>query len=380
MPAPNPATIVVELERHAALDTMCSLVREHLLGKPADEQARLLSDGVELESVSAEGLQTEWGNLREILRTGPQSKSASALVAAVVALAIRVDFPSAPEQESARARELIQLTTHRGVDALGAIDAALKDGAGAFWAACANVMRELTPAETMITALALRRSSHPAAGDALTRLTAEDIDPNLAAILATAPADVSKLSGELTAAPRHPAITVLLAVSGILFLMALGRALGRLALAYRKPAEVVVSERGIEISYRTELLGRVLRDRSTLVPLTNVAKLTREVRFARAGLYAGLIALCLGTYFGMGLLVDGSRVPGTSPPLLGLGVVIIGLGLALDFGFSLLADRSRGHCRMVVVPLKGRSVCIGSLDRARVDAMLDAVAKLARSA
>src|SRR6266516_6828373 len=93
----------------------------------------------------------------------------------------------------------------------------------------------------------------------------------------------ARLSGELTAAPHGAVGTTLLAISGITLVRAGLKLGGRLALAYRRPAELRLSERGLEISHRTELLGKVLTDGETLIPLSNLASITREVRFARLG-------------------------------------------------------------------------------------------------
>jgi hypothetical protein len=102
------------------------------------------------------------------------------------------------------------------------------------------------------------------------------------------------------------------------------------------------------------------------------------VRYARAGLYAGLIALTLGTYFGTGLFVDAIRVPGGSGPLLGLAALFIVIGFGIDFALSTGADSVRGRCRVVVLPHEGRALCIGSLDPMRADALLAALAERAR--
>lgn len=155
--------------------------------------------------------------------------------------------------------------------------------------------------------------------------------------------------------------------------------IGRFALAYRRPARVRLGDRGLEIEHRTELLGRVLRDRESLVPLQNLARVTREVRYPRVGMYAGLMSLVIGSYLGLGLLVDGVRVPGGSPPLLGLGLLLIALGIGIDFALTTLSDGVRGRCRLVVVPKKGRRVCVGQLDPRQADRMLNALAERSRT-
>ena len=193
---------------------------------------------------------------------------------------------------------------------------------------------------------------------------------------AAAPTEVS-LAGELTAAPRGAVVAALLVVSGVALVRGAARIVGRVAFAYRQPAELHFSDRGLEIKHRIELLGRVLRDNVTLIPIQNLASITREVRYARIGLYAGLGALVLGTYVGAGLLVDGVRVPGGSPSLLGLGLAAIGLGALVDFLLAVVVDAVRKTCRVVVTPHHGRSLCIQGLDPTETDRVLARVAEAA---
>ena len=169
-------------------------------------------------------------------------------------------------------------------------------------------------------------------------------------------------------------VTTLLTITLLMFLGAALRALARLTLAYKRPAELRITERGLELRYRTELLGKVLRERSTVVPMSNLARVTREVKYARLGLYAGLLALVLGTYFGMGLFVDGIRVPGGSASLLGMAALLMIIGLFADFLLSGASDNVRGKCRLVVVPRKGKRLCVAALDPRRADAMLANIA------
>ncbi len=378
MSAPSPASLVPELASHATVDAIVSAVREHLLEAASELHGEIVSHGAGDLELDVDALQTPWGNVREVLGGGPSSATTRALLAAVIALAIRSDFPSAPETEKRRALDLVRLAAHHRVDALSAVDVALGEAAGTFWSSVAALVNELTPAEAVVAVLSLKQSKSESAIRATQQLAAKETEPSLLRALLVAPAgQVEHLNGELAPPPRHPALTIVLALTGVLFFVAAVRLVGRLALAYRRPAELRVSERGVEVAYRTELLGRVLRDRSTLVPLANVRRLTREVRFARFGLYAGLVAVCIGSYLGMGLLVDGARVPGTSPPLLGMGLLIIGVGVALDFGLSLLGDAARGRCRVLVEQNKGPSFCVGAVDRDRTDAFLNTVAKRA---
>jgi hypothetical protein len=150
------------------------------------------------------------------------------------------------------------------------------------------------------------------------------------------------------------------------------RLFGRWALAYRAPAEIVIAEDGgVRVRWRVELLGRTLRDGDVLVPRASLARATREVRFSGALLYAALLSLAIGSYVGVSAFVDGARA--ASPALLGTGLAIVALGLALDFVFSCALPGARGHCRMVLLPRRGPALCVGEIDRSRADAFLGAL-------
>jgi hypothetical protein len=179
-----------------------------------------------------------------------------------------------------------------------------------------------------------------------------------------------RLSGELTTPPGSALVAALSVLSGVSLVRGALRLTGRVAFAYRRPAELRLSERGVEVSHRTELLGRVLRDGETVIPLSNLASISREVRFARLGLYAGLFALVVGTYVGAGLLIDGVRVPGGSPSLLGFGLAAIALGIVLDYALAVVWDAVRQTCRVVVTPQRGRTLCLQGLDPHEADRVL----------
>ncbi len=107
--------------------------------------------------------------------------------------------------------------------------------------------------------------------------------------------------------------------------------------------------------------------------MRDVRLLSREVRFARAGTYAGLAALGLGSFLGMRLLVDGLRV--WSGPLLWMGLLVVVGGLCLDFALANWLDATQGRCRFVVVTQRGRGFCLSDVEPSRVDAVLSELAK-----
>jgi hypothetical protein len=160
-----------------------------------------------------------------------------------------------------------------------------------------------------------------------------------------------------------------MAVSGVLLALYAARLFGRLAFAYRRPAEVSISEDGgVRVRWRTELLGRTMGDGDVIVPRVSLARATREVRYPRAVLYAGLLALSVGSYLGVAAFVDGVRA--ASPSLLATGLAVVALGLAVDFALSSIAPSRRGKCRLLFVSRDGRTLCVGDVETALADALL----------
>jgi hypothetical protein len=340
-------------------------------------RARRTEIVVQVPGLDVQNASTSFGNVADALARGPSAPGEAALAGALLALALR--DPSVQAASTAElARELLWLSAHTPYDALAFLDAALGDDAAPYWDAVAAIADEsesrasgLRRGERLAAMAALAASPSPVAASAVARLQGTTMDPLVREPLrASDRASAVTLSGELGPTPRGPIGTALFALTGIAFVRGLARVVLRAALAYRRPAHLKLTGRGLEIAQRTELLGRVLRDRETVVPLANLASVSREVRYARVGVYAGLLALVLGTYVGIGFLVDGARVPGGSPSLLGMGLLAIAAGVVLDFVFAVVVDVVRKTCRVVVTPQHGPRLCIQGLDPEAADRAL----------
>jgi hypothetical protein len=334
--------------------------------------------------LSREESSTPFGNALDVLGRGPEDDAERALACALAARAVALDPPKDRDAEDRLANDLLWLAAHTPFDATGLLDRALGEAAGPMWDALADRIRRIDQGklaalgrgEALVAAAALAMSSSKGAARQAKELATEVRDRKLARVLgATArPEPVEPVVGEMTPAPRGPVATSLLALTGLLFVVQGARLLGRVAIAYRRPAVLTLSDDGgIRLKWRLEVLGRTLRDREVLVPRAALAQATREVRYPRLALYAGLLALAVGSYVGVSAFTDGIR--SASPSLLATGLVVIALGLALDFALSSIAPSAQGRCRLLVVPRQGARLCIGGIDPRRADAVL---ARLAR--
>ena len=314
-------------------------------------------------SLSREQSMTPFGDALKVLASGPEDDAERALACALFAHVIAQQPPVGREEEDRAASDPLWLAARTPFDATGLLDVALGERADGLWDAISDRIRRidrgqlpsLTRGEALVGAVALAQSTSKAATRHAASLITELRDPKLVHALRgpSAPAaaapdarNYESIVGELTAA-RNPVWTTVLALTGVLFLIHIGRLLGWLLFAYRRPAEVTISGESIRIKYKTILLGKVVQERDLVIPRAGLVSASRDVRYPQLAFYAGLLALALGCYFGMTTFVDGARVG--SPTLLIVAIVAIVLGIAIDMALSTLTAGLRGRCRMVFV-------------------------------
>jgi hypothetical protein len=381
---PDPADLVRELWDHPHTGTLANAVRHWSNGLwKLRRNAPLEAVSLPIDLLQPSQAETPHGNLQNILDRGPQGSRERALVGALLALSLRERPPGSDAEADDVGCSLVWLAARTGCDALPALDSALGEQAGPIWHGVARVLLmpsslpDFGTAEALVAAAALQHSPAPEAHRLSLEARGLALDPAVQALLAPVTSFDDELRGELAPA-RSPWLTVLMAVTLVLFVVSGARLFARYALLYRRPATLRLGPQGLELSSQTLLLGKVLRNRSLRIPMSGIASLTREVRYSGLALYAGLLALAIGTYYGTGLLVDFRRVREIDP--LAVGVLSIILGLSLDFLLTSLSHSVRGRCRVLIVPLRGRPFCVGSLDVHRADALLAAVAAQTRRA
>jgi len=334
-------------------------------------------------NLAPEQAATPCGNALEVLAQGPDGAAERALVRAIAAHVFARRVAEEPAGETHIAEEILWLAAHTSFDATSLLDRALGDRAATLWDAIADRVKHIEASplhaiargEVLVGCVAIASSRTAEGARRASDLSTAVSDPKLARMLANhwAEGPSSAVSGELAEARRAGVLTAILAFTGILFLVRLAGLLAKLTLAYRRPAELEVSRDGVRLRWRAEMLGRTLLERNVVVPREALLHATREVRYPRLALYVGLLALAVGSYVGVSAFVDGGRV--ASPTLLGWGLLLVVLGLALDFVLSSLAPGAKGRCRIILATRDGSRLCIGGVDVRRADAILEHLSK-----
>jgi hypothetical protein len=322
---------------------------------------------------------TPFGNALEVLQRGPEDAAEHALARALAAHALAARPPSRSEDCERTAGDVLWLAARTPFDATGLLDRALGDDlSGPLWAAVADRVRRADQgrlpasgcAEGLVAAVAIASSDSASAVEHAAALASQVRDPKLLHVLrgARGRGAGSSAVGEMAPRPRGSLVTALLGITGIAALAHLFRLVARFVLAYRRPAQVLLTEDDVRIQWRTEMLGRTLVEHDVLLPRAEIARAVREVRYPSLGLYVGLFAMAAGSFVGVSILVDGIRAG--SPSVAAVGFAAMALGIALDFVLSSLVPGRRGRCKMLVVPRRGSSLCVGGLDIASADALL----------
>jgi hypothetical protein len=383
--ADSALTAFDELTEHPRLGEL-SAIAHGVLRKMAEEhrtepasEARAKADELEIK---AEETKTSFGDAIAVLERGPENAAERTLACALWAHAIAENRPKEAEDEDKLARDLLWLATFTPFDATPLLDRALGEAAAEMWVAIADVVKKIDAhqistakrAEALVGVAALALSSSDAAAKLLQSVAREATDPMLKkfATSENAPAKETRFTAQITAAPRSPAATTALAFSGVLFVMHVVGLIARYALALDRPAEVTLRGNEIQVDSKMILLGRTLTEKKVVIKKSELARAGREVRYPRAAFYAGLLSLAVGSYFGISMLVDGTR--SASPSLLLSGLLVVSLGIAIDFALRSVSPGLRGKCRLLLVPRRGPAICVLAGDTKTADNALAALA------
>lgn len=373
-----------ELRRHRHGDELAKLVQA-LATSAFDERRPSLDDGLDeaasrlgIDEVSAE---TSFGNVLRATRKGQQASATErVMLGALLARGLGLTPPESSDAEARTAKAMLWLAAHTPVDATGALDDACPELAPRLYDHMAEALRRFD-ANGVVQGDALDRASavvgvatlaSSARGrEALEQIRAGLRDPLLAQLATparAAEATAHKLGGELAPWPRGSVWTVLLTVTLILPIVALGRAFARRVLRLRRPVELELSGTTLTLKTRTELMGKTLREHVRVWDRAALARAGRELRYASLPTYVGMVSLLIGSYVGLRLVLDGLR--GGSPPYLAAGVGVLVLGLVVDWLSTRAPSRDPERCRLVLETHRGERVAIADVDRRAADSVL----------
>ncbi len=382
-----------ELRRHRHGDELARLVQA-LATSAFDERRPSLDDGLDeaasrlgIDEVSAE---TSFGNVLRATRKGHQASATErVMLGALLARGLGLTPPESGDAEAKTARAMLWLAAHTPVDATQALDDACPELAPRLYDHMAEALRRfdangvlqgeaLDRASAVVGVATLASSLRGRA--ALEQIRAGLRDPLLAQLATPAlavEATPRKLGGELAPWPRSSVWTVLLTVTLILPLLALGRAFASRVLRLRRPVDLELSGTTLTLKTRTELMGKTLREQVRVWDRAAFARAGRELRYASLPTYVGMVSLLLGSYVGLRLVLDGLR--GGSPPYLAAGVGVLVLGLVVDWLSTRAPSRDPELCRLVLETHRGERVAIAGVDRRAADSVLRDLSRAAPS-
>ena len=176
------------------------------------------------------------------------------------------------------------------------------------------------------------------------------------------------MQGELLREERGPVATVLLTVTGILPTLAIVELFGRVALKYRRTAKATYDGHAFVVETETQLLGRTVRKERWFAGADVL--LRRQEIYPQIALYAGLLAILAGSYWGIRLVWDGVR--SLSFSVIGLGLLFLIIGLVLDYVLSNFLPKGRVRFCVALTNVK-KTARLGVASEAEADAFVSAV-------
>ena len=380
--------LVEELASHPHGDALAKLV--HALAFSAFDERRTeldqgLADAADRLGVDEVAAETSHGNVLRALKKGQSATAPErALLGALLARGVALSPPADEKACERVALGLAHVAAHTAADGLASLDAALGAKASDVWKEAAQLIERhqaspsalLPRPSEIVLAAALGASLDPSAKDARASLHGALRDPLLLTLLERAEersaAEPLVLSAEVVRRPRSPLVLLLLTVTLILPAVALLSLLGRYAFHMRRPAELRISGDGVTVDSRMQLFGKTLRETKLFIPRAGLARIAREVRYPRLATYAGIATLLVGSYVGVRLVIDGARAG--APEFLGIGVAVLVVALAVDYGLARIPGGSKGHCQLLFQARKGHAISLAVTDPALADRALSLIA------
>lgn len=378
----SPLAVVSVLLEHPHSANLCERVAEICLAAARTRTPEVLTSAQVADTpttsvIAREDAQTSLGNLLEILDRGATTAPEWQLLSAAVALHVARTLDGSAADQHALLDQCTWLATVTACNPWLFLDACLQPSQSRLWDAIDEHFLAQPVAAKLVLAASLTAASSPDAVRVKQRWLYAVENPTLLLVL-QAGTPSAPLLGRQIARARGPVWRFFEVVTGYALLRALGRVVFNVLLLGRRDVELVLSPFGMELTRRLRLLGVPIRERRDYIAFNEVRTVRVLRRWQGVGTYVGLAALALGTYFGSSLFWDGMRLPGTSPTLLGWGLVAVTLGVLLDLlferGLALLGKRKT--TQLEVHFGRRRVVAFAGVDTGKADGVIEHLTRL----
>ncbi len=181
------------------------------------------------------------------------------------------------------------------------------------------------------------------------------------------------LTGEVRRLPAGYALRTLQAVSLWLFASGMIRFGARYLLGYRQKFELTTQSKQLLLNRKSTIWGRTMSTQCTVLPLAGLQEITLEKNGESPAFSAGLVALGVGSFFGVQLLVQALRAPGAAWSLWGTAALVMAIGVILDFfwGSGRTLSTWNGPARLVLKVEGSRGWVLSGLKAEEAQATVD---------
>jgi hypothetical protein len=155
-----------------------------------------------------------------------------------------------------------------------------------------------------------------------------------------------EIRGELTRRLSWAPLRALSIVTGFVLVRNLLALAARFCLGFRNNATLAVRDSSLALKVEWSILGRKVRQTTTIAPIREIQALRIENRQGYLYLLVGFGSLAVGTWLGIQWFVDGLRAGYPYLALVGAGIVAT--GVLMDLGLYTLAPRGSGQSRLVI--------------------------------
>jgi hypothetical protein len=178
------------------------------------------------------------------------------------------------------------------------------------------------------------------------------------------------VQGQVTRRLGFAPLRILAVITGVALIRGVLTLAGRYLLGLRSTATARLEGRALVLDVRWTILGRTVRESTTVAPLTDLGAVRLENRRRYVHLLVGFGCLAVGTWVGIQWLVDGLRAGFPYLALLGAGVVAAGVALDLVAYLVVPGGAGRDHLQLALGPWRVR---LSGVDPAAARGLLEAL-------